>query len=145
MNFGQRNFNKNFKQNSYGQRNYGQGKNGFFGGRYGVDALGKTLLLFCTILYIIAMILQSSLLMTFAMFGLFFELYRMMSRQIWDRSEENRKYNQYIKLWKLRYKERNVSKIYMCKSCGKMIRVPKKKGKIQLTCPVCGFKSIHRT
>lgn len=136
--------NSGYSGNS-GYGNNRRGGNGFFNGRYGMDELGKALLIAGAIVYFIGILLQSSILMTLALMAVFFELYRMMSRQHWDRSEENRKYNQYVKLWKLRYKERRVSRIYMCKSCGRMIRVPKNKGKVQVTCPVCGWKSIHRT
>lgn len=117
----------------------------FFQGRYGMDELGKTLTIGSLAVYVLGVILQSSLLVTLAMMGVIYAWYRMLSRKHWDRSAENRKYNRYVKLWKLRYQERKTSRIYMCKSCGRMIRVPKGKGKIEVTCTVCGNKSIHRT
>lgn len=66
-----------------------------------------------------------------------------MSRQYWDRSEENRKYMRYVKLWQLKFENRKHSRIFMCKRCGKYIRVPK--GKIQVICTACGDKTIHYT
>ncbi len=116
-----------------------------FQGRYGIDDLGKTLMIVSMALYLVGNVISSSVILSLSMVGMVFFIYRVMSKKHWDRSEENRKYNRYIKLWKLRYKERKFSRIFMCKSCGRMIRVPKGKGKIQVTCTVCGNKSIHRT
>lgn len=119
--------------------------NRFFQNRYGMDELGKVLMVVCTIVYFIAAIAGSSLFATASMLGLFYEAYRMMSKRHFDRSEENKVYLKYKKLWKLRYDERKTSRIYICKSCGRFIRVPKGKGKIEITCPTCGHKIIKRT
>ncbi len=119
--------------------------NRFFQGRYGMDELGKVLMISCTVIYFIAAIAGSSLFATVAMLGLFYEIYRMMSKRHYDRSEENKLYLKYKKLWKLRYDERKTSRIFICKSCGRFIRVPKGKGKIEVTCPTCGHKTIKRT
>lgn len=119
--------------------------NRFFAGRYGMDELGKTLLIVSSILYLLGGILQNGILLWLAIFGICFTFYRMFSRQHWDRREENRKYNRFLKLWKLRFQERKTSRIYVCKGCGRFIRVPKGRGKIQVTCTVCGNKSMHRS
>ncbi len=119
--------------------------NRFFQGRYGMDELGKIIMIFCTIVYILASFAGSPLFATAAMLGLFYEIYRMMSKRHYDRSQENKIYLKYKKLWKLRYDERKTSRIYICKSCGRFIRVPKGKGKIEVTCPTCGQKMIKRT
>lgn len=119
--------------------------NKFFQGRYGLDELGKAIIIADVIIYVLGLLLQSGLLMSLAMVGIIYAFYRVVSKQHWDRSEENRKYTHYTKLWKLRYQERKSSRIYICKSCGRYIRVPKGKGKIQVTCTACGSKSIHRT
>lgn len=114
-------------------------------GRHGLDDLGKMLIGLSLVLYIFGIALQSEFIFSVSLLVLIFCLYRIFSRQHWDRSEENRKYMSYIKLWKLRYEYRKYSRIYMCKRCGKYIRVPKGKGKIQVTCTACGDKTIRRT
>lgn len=48
-------------------------------------------------------------------------------------------------LYKLKYEQRREYKIFQCKSCGRKIRVPRGKGKIEVTCPICGNKKICRT
>ncbi len=119
--------------------------NKLFRGRHGLDDLGKMLIGLSLVLYILGIALQSEFIFSVSLMVLIFSLYRIFSRQHWDRDEENRKYMSYIKLWKLRYKYRQNARIYMCKRCGKYIRVPKGKGKIQVTCKVCGDKTMRRT
>lgn len=119
--------------------------NKVFQGRYGMDELGKTLMVFNIMLYVIGAVLQSELIFSLSIAVLVLALNRMMSRQHWDRREENRRYTGYTKLWKLRYENRKHSRIFMCKRCGKYIRVPKGKGKIQVTCTACGNRTVHRT
>ena len=119
--------------------------NRFLQGRHGIDELSKTILIAGMVSYLLGGILQNGLLLTLAMMGMIYAIYRALSRNEWDRNEEKRKFNRYIKLWKVKYQERKTSRIFMCKGCGRMIRVPKGKGKIQVTCPTCGRKTIIKT
>lgn len=75
--------------------------------------------------------------------GLIFFVYRFFSSQRWERQEENNQFCKYIKLWKLRYECRKEYRIYLCKRCGRFVRVPK--GKVQVTCTACGAKMMKRT
>jgi len=117
----------------------------FFQGRHGLDELGKCTCIVSMVLYLLGGITQNGVLLSLGMVGFIWSIYRAVSKQEWDRNEENRKYTRYLKLWKVRWQERKTSRIYMCKSCGRMIRVPKGKGKIQVTCPSCGSKKICRS
>ncbi|MCP1110773.1 hypothetical protein [Ohessyouella blattaphilus] len=119
--------------------------NRFLQGRYGYDELGKLLLIVGVVFYFLGTIFRSSTISLLGSLVMFYELFRLLSKKHWDRGEENRKYLKYKKLWKLRFEERSTSRIFLCKSCGKFIRVPKGKGKIQITCPTCGHSSVHRT
>lgn len=116
-----------------------------FQDRYGIDELGKALLILGAVAYVMGVILQNGMFWSVALFALIYAMYRMMSRQHWDRGEENRRFTRYVKLWKMRWQERKTSRIYVCNRCGKMIRVPKGRGKIQITCPQCGSKTVKRT
>lgn len=51
----------------------------------------------------------------------------------------------YIELVKMNFEQRKTHRIFMCKACGKKVRVPKGKGKIEITCPSCGNKMTHHT
>jgi DNA-directed RNA polymerase subunit RPC12/RpoP len=117
----------------------------FLQGRYGIDDLGKTIFLGSSILYVVGILLQNSILARAAMLGLMIVFIRAISRDNWGRSEENQKYLSFIKLWKLRYENRKTARIYRCERCGRYIRVPKGKKKIQITCPSCGHKMIRNT
>ncbi|WP_207645519.1 hypothetical protein [Marvinbryantia formatexigens] len=51
----------------------------------------------------------------------------------------------YVELVKMNFEQRKTHRIFMCKVCGKKVRVPKGKGKIEITCPSCGNKMTHHT
>jgi len=119
--------------------------NEFLKGRYGLDDLGRVLVAASSIVCILGIILKNELIAYLSILGFIFAIYRIMSQQHWERRNENRIYISYTKLWKLRYENRKYSRIYMCKRCGKYIRVPRGKGKIQITCTSCGDKIIRRT
>lgn len=117
----------------------------FMQGRYGIDELGKALFAAGMILYVIGMITRVQFLLSVELaFSVYF-VYRALSKNIWKRQRENNKFLSYKKLWKIRYKERKTSRIFICKECGKFIRVPKGKGKIEVRCRVCGCTSIRRS
>ncbi len=117
----------------------------FFQGRYGSDNLGRTISMVALVVYFIGMLLKNELLMTIAMAGIFYSTYRMLSKDFWSRSAENKKYLDFLNLNKMRFEQRKTHRIFKCKGCGKNIRVPKGKGKIEVRCPNCGNRSIHRT
>jgi DNA-directed RNA polymerase subunit RPC12/RpoP len=117
----------------------------FIRGRYGIDELGKNIFIVSIVLYIVGVFLRNSILILISMIAFFIFLGRAFSGKQWERSEENRKYLRYIKLWKLRYTNRKTARIYQCERCGQYIRVPKGKGKIQIDCPHCGNTMIKNT
>ena len=75
----------------------------------------------------------------------------MFSRQTYKRYQENEKYLKSINLFNngLIYKRKDcqieVIKYYRCPSCKQMVRLPKGKGKIIVTCPSCHHKFEKRT
>jgi predicted RNA-binding Zn-ribbon protein involved in translation (DUF1610 family) len=117
----------------------------FFAGRYGIDELGKVMVWVSIILYVTGVLTKSNIVMFLSIITAFVFFYRFYSRQIYDRREENLKFTRYVKSWKLKYEYRKTAKIYMCPQCGKMIRVPKGKGKIQITCRNCSRSIIRYT
>jgi DNA-directed RNA polymerase subunit RPC12/RpoP len=117
----------------------------FLRGRYGLDELGKVIFMIGIILYVLGVLLQNSVIAFLSMVALLIFAGRALSGEHWDRADENRKYQSYVKLWKLRYENRANARIYLCPQCGRYIRVPKGKGKIQITCPGCGNKMIQNT
>jgi DNA-directed RNA polymerase subunit RPC12/RpoP len=118
---------------------------GFFTGRYGLDELGKTLIGITLILYVIGQFGGSRIIQYLSLIAFIVFFYRFMSRQKYERDEENCKYTRYLRSWKLKYEYRKTAKIYMCTKCGKMNRVPKGRGKVRITCPNCGNSIIRYT
>lgn len=77
--------------------------------------------------------------------ALLYSIFRFCSKEVYKRREENQKFIQEAEFFKLRLSVRKTHKIYRCKGCGRKIRVPRGKGKIEITCPLCGRKFIRRT
>ena len=117
----------------------------FMIGRNGKDELQMAVLWISAILYLFAGISTLPILDSVCWAGILYSLYRFFSKNVYARREENQKFLQEIEFLKLRISMRKTHKIYRCKGCGRKIRVPKGKGKIEITCPLCGQKFIKRT
>lgn len=130
----------------------------FMEGRYGGDDYGRFLSVIAIVLIVLSVVFSSfvSWLST-ALWIIGFSLiiycyYRMFSRDTTRRSAENQKYlnNRYQRaVLKQQRKERNAQKadfkFYKCPKCGVLNRIPKGKGKIEITCPKCGEKFIRKS
>ena len=121
----------------------------FMIGRNGRDELQLAVSYASLIFYILAPWIDKRLPFPFfrmiGFIGILYSLFRFCSKDIVRRREENQKFLQEIEFLKLRISFRKTHKIYRCKGCGRKIRVPKGKGKIEITCPLCGKKFIRRT
>lgn len=117
----------------------------FFLDCYGVDELGKFILIVLIILGFVAFLTDMSWIMVFVILGIAYSMFRIFSRDRWDRANENTVFMKYVKLIKLNFENRKYARVFLCKKCGRYIRVPKNKGKIEITCPKCGNKEIRRT
>ena len=117
----------------------------FMQGRNGVDELNRFLLYLVLALYVLSVILRSGILYYISFVGLIYSLYRALSKKLYVRREENRKFVTWLETTRIKMEQRKDYKIFKCKGCGRNIRVPRGKGKIEVTCPMCGRKTIHRT
>ena len=77
---------------------------------------------------------------------------RIFSRKVAARSEENRKYLSYrnrffgsFRLLKSCFRQRKDYAFFRCPSCREVVRVPRGKGKIRITCPRCGYAFEKKT
>ena len=121
-------------------------------GRYGVDAFGQ--FLFGVVLGIIVLniVIRSPWLSYIELLMVIYGYYRMMSKNHQRRYQENRKFleikNKIFGIFQRERRlmeERKVNHIYACPSCKQKIRVPKGKGKIEITCPKCHTKFVKRS
>ncbi len=121
-------------------------------GRYGNDELNNGLFIFFLVFWVISLITGKRLFYTIGLIALIYSLYRSFSRDHMKRSRERLwflqqidKVKRFFRQLKQRWEQRNTHKFFRCKQCGVMIRVPKGKGQIEITCPKCGNKFIERT
>lgn len=116
----------------------------FMAGRYGTDRLNMTILGAGLAVCLISPFFHNaliSLLLTALSYGLMiWAIYRSLSRQTYKRYQENRKFLQFFD----RVKDRQ-HRYYDCPKCHQVVRVPRGKGKISITCPKCREKFIRKT
>lgn len=120
--------------------------------RYGTDQLGIALMIFYLFLVLLASFTGVWILRLFALAVLVLCLLRMLSRNRSKRYQENVKFMQVwmpVKNWFQslihRTKDVRTHKYYHCPKCRNTLRVPRGKGKIQITCPVCRTEFIKKT
>ncbi len=127
----------------------------FMAGRYGMDQLSRFLTFLTLILLLIAMFSGRSLkniLFVLAIITIVFSYYRIFSRSLDKRRQENAKYlsyksgfTQWFALRKEMWKQRKEFKFYKCPSCKAVLRVPTGKGKIRVVCKKCGTAFEKKT
>ena len=116
----------------------------FMVGRDGTDKLNMVIL--CTglaVCFVSAFFHNPkvNLLLTAVSYGLmFWALFRSFSRNTYKRYQENRKFLQFFD----RLKDRD-HRYYDCPKCRQVVRVPRGKGKIAITCPKCRERFIKKT
>ena len=117
----------------------------FMRGRNGMDNLNRVLFLVVLILDFISAFTKNSIVYLLFIAGTVLFFYRFLSKNLGARRRENDKFESLVRINKMKYDMRKDYKIFKCKVCGRNIRVPRGKGKIEVTCPVCKNKTIHRT
>ena len=129
----------------------------FMYGRNGADKLGITVLWSSVVVNLISSFVvrhsrvTGTLLYYAAMVMLFYALFRMFSKNLGKRREENQKFVNW--LWRMKSsrsgaKARHADKehkYFTCKKCGTICRVPVGKGNVVITCPKCGTEMRGKT
>lgn len=125
----------------------------FMQGRYGNDALGLALLALSFIISILGSLFttQRNLVLLVSYLPLLFAFYRILSRKISARRKENKIFLNLVKPFKKESKRLylNLSqkqhRHYSCPKCGQLVRVPSKRGRIEISCPHCKTTFIKKT
>ncbi len=117
----------------------------FMYGRYGYDEFGRALSILMLALCILSIFVKSLIINAFLWVLLIYNIYRTFSKNIVARRLENDRYLRLIKPYKLQWTYRKTHRVFRCKSCGQIIRVPRGKGKIDITCPKCKTVITKRT
>ena len=121
-------------------------------GRYGYDELNNGLFIVFLVFWVLSLVTRKSFFYSLGVIALVYSLYRSLSRDHMKRSKERLwflqqtdKVKRFFRQQKQRWDQRKTHKFFRCSQCGVMIRVPKGKGQIEITCPKCGHKFIERT
>ena len=121
----------------------------FFYGRNGFDDLAKHSLIISIVVFLIYGFLPQGILkLIFSLItsGLMvYAYFRILSKKVYKRTQENKKYLGAINMTKTRWKQRKTHKFYRCPKCKTWLRVPKGRGKITITCVKCSTKFDKRT
>lgn len=148
----------------------------FMQGRYGNDQFGQFLMIAGLIVIIASNFLRIGLLHTLGWIMLIYAYFRIMSRNIPKRQQENFKFLQMKSKFLSRkpagsggqskWKQKKAQKqqynqqtdyaqhqqadvenynYYRCRNCGQIVRVPKGKGTVKITCPECKNTFTDRT
>ena len=129
----------------------------FMMGRYGSDNFGRFLCVFSCILLVVSIIVGGASVAGMIIWGialilLIYAYFRMFSRKVNKRFAENYKYlsikNKFTGFFKKkaqRIKQSKTHRFYKCPGCKTVVRVPKGKGKIKITCPKCGMQFVKKT
>ncbi|MBR5528839.1 MAG: hypothetical protein IKU57_00030 [Oscillospiraceae bacterium] len=116
----------------------------FMQGRYGNDKLNMTILWCGVGACILGMLIPGAVVKlifsTLSYVLMFWAIFRGLSRNTYQRYQENRKFLG----WVDRIKDRE-HRHYNCPRCRQTVRVPRGKGKIAITCPRCKEKFIKKT
>lgn len=125
----------------------------FMRGRYGrIDLFSKHLMIVSILIMVGNIFIKSQILSLLTLVGLAISYYRLFSKKIYVRSNENQRYtawwfkiSQPLKRKSSQFKNRKAYRYFTCKSCKQQIRVPKNRGKIMITCPKCQHKFEKKT
>ena len=117
----------------------------FFSGRNGIDGLGKVLLWVSLIVMLLSTLFGITFLYGAALALLCYVYIRAFSRNVEKCRAQNEAYLSWRNLLKLRFRQRKTHKFYRCPQCRQQLRVPKGKGRICITCRICGAHFERKT
>lgn len=124
-------------------------------GRYGVDQLGRAMLIFALVLCVLSLFVPrrlSGIIYYISLILIILMYIRMFSKNIQKRYQENIKYLS-LKASFLRkfqrekeiFSQRRFYHFYRCPRCRQRIRIPRGKGRIEIRCPKCSQTFIKKS
>ena len=124
----------------------------FMIGRYGTDGLNQFLSIASIVMLLISLITRVRLFTYVGMVLLILCYYRSLSRNISKRTEENYKFytikdriTDKANGLKDQWANRKLYHYYRCPQCRQKLRVPRGRGRIQISCPRCGTPFIKKS
>jgi len=124
----------------------------FMVGRYGTDGLNQALSITSIVMLLISLLTRISLFTWLGLVLLILCYYRSLSRNISKRTEENYRYytlkdrvDGKFRGLKDQWANRKLYHYYRCPKCRQKLRVPRGRGRIQISCPRCGTQFIKKS
>ncbi len=115
----------------------------FMQGRYGTDELSTFLLTLGIILLLVSLFTPLAFLIT-SLVLIILSYVRTFSKNIYRRNKERELYFKArnavrgnLSVAKRRFRERKTHRYFKCRLCKTLLRVPRGRGKIEITCPKC--------
>jgi predicted RNA-binding Zn-ribbon protein involved in translation (DUF1610 family) len=116
----------------------------FMYGRNGVDQLGLFTLAAYLVIWLVQLLTGWTVLAVVEYLLLFLTLFRMVSRNLARRREENTRFLQVVRPLQRRWTtlrsrmQDKEHRYFKCPNCGQQMRVPRGKGRITVHCRNCG-------
>ena len=126
----------------------------FMAGRNGNDQLNIFLLIVDVVLIVLSTVWKSAsgVLYPLVLVLLVYIYFRMFSRNVYKRREENGKYirarykvSAALRVRHERWVQRKDYKFFTCPSCRTSLRVPRHRGKVKIVCRKCGTSFFGKT
>lgn len=116
----------------------------FMAGRHGADELTNTMVIIALVLMLFTAVTGSSLLNLISLILYGVSIFRMFSRNVAKRYEENRKFVEWrqklttsvSQRW-VRLKNTKKYRYFKCPECGALLKLPRKVGEVTVTCGKC--------
>lgn len=124
----------------------------FMIGRYGSDSFTLFLTISGLVLSILSNFRHLRFLYLISLILIFYAVFRTFSKNYEKRRKELNWYLRWserpkaeIKVLLSQFRDRKTHRYFRCKNCKTVMRVPKGRGKIEITCPKCRMKVIKKT
>lgn len=124
----------------------------YMAGRNGIDQLNIAIFLAAIALNFVARFTGWLALSLLATILLVLAAFRILSRNLAKRRAENYRFvtlwtdsREHFSAWQLRRRQAKEYRFFTCPSCKNRLRVPRGKGRLQITCPRCGQRFDGKT
>lgn len=124
----------------------------FMQGRYGIDEFSRVLVTVALLLILLSSFLRLDFLYIIGVMLIVYGYFRVFSKNYPKRYRENQKFLFYINKIKNFFRKkkdiatiRKTHHVYSCPTCKQRIKIPRGKGKIEITCPMCQRKFIKKS
>ena len=124
----------------------------YMAGRNGIDQLNIAILLAAVALNFVARFIGWLVLSLLATLLLVLAAFRILSRNLAKRRAENYRFvtlwtdaKERFSAWRLRRHQSKEYRFFTCPGCRNRLRVPRGKGRLQITCPRCGQRFDGKT